>query len=218
MRLEQVVGKLLSVASPGDADGNPALRPLWAEEAMHRAYNMIQLCSSLYREQSHPAYFSAGAELFLAQSIADNIDALKIDCSLRPVACSRIVRDIAGDLVELFGPAVGNVEMTSAIETLYLPCLERRALALLVSELVVNSLIHAFTRSRCNRIQVTLRPSQAGRARLRVEDSGIGFAQAELNETGVGASLAAVLGGRLLVSRTSARATRVELDFPCLDG
>jgi two-component sensor histidine kinase len=178
---------------------------------------MIQLCVSPYSKANFLSCRSESAELLLAQSLANNISSLSVNYPPRCVACTRIVGDIASDLVELFGPTAGGVEIVMAIEPVYLPSLKRRALALLVTELVANALIHAFASSQHNRIQVTLRGSRSGIATLYVEDNGIGFAQEELNETGVGASLAALLQGRLMVSRTAARTTSIGLDFPRIE-
>src|SRR5271156_4746212 len=48
-RLGQVLGVLLDAARPSRCGGCAVLRPLWAEEAMHRAYNMLVLVMQLHQ-------------------------------------------------------------------------------------------------------------------------------------------------------------------------
>ena len=48
-RLGQVLGVLLDAARPSHCGGRAVLRPLWAEEAMHRAYNMLVLVMQLHQ-------------------------------------------------------------------------------------------------------------------------------------------------------------------------
>jgi two-component sensor histidine kinase len=55
-----------------------------------------------------------------------------------------VLREIVRDLVTLFGPTAGDIELHLNIERVALAAYRRRALVLAASELVINALLHAF--------------------------------------------------------------------------
>jgi hypothetical protein len=112
----KLLGVLLSSASPTLCGGRPALRPIWAAEALHRAYNMVRLVARLERRASSHDEQPGRLEFEnrLGDELASIFDSLAIDRDeeLRP--CSTSLRDVARNLIELFGPAVGDIILASS--------------------------------------------------------------------------------------------------------
>lgn len=167
---------LLAAARPFD-DGFGPLRPLWAQEATHRALSMLRLLSAPHRRNrgrpSPPTIY----ERRLALHLAAELRALETVGTTGALPCSGPLREIARDLVALFGPAVGQVTLDTDVAAFGLPGYRRRALVLLASELVTNALTHAFHGRGEGRI--SLRLQRAGRdwVRLQVGDDGTGYAR-----------------------------------------
>ena len=138
----RLLALLLGSASLTSCEGS-LLRPIWAMEAMRRAYNMIRLVGFLDRNtplsgiDSHRPDF----ENRLAAALAATFDSLAIerDEVLRP--CSMALRSLTQNLVELFGSAIGNIVLSTCVDRLMLPAFQQRALILLTSELVTNVLL-----------------------------------------------------------------------------
>jgi two-component sensor histidine kinase len=174
VRRSKLLGTLLSAASPAVCGGRLLLRPLWATECLHRAYTLIRLLGRLERrspshnEQSGRPDFEArlGAEL------ASIYNSLAINSDEEPRVCSTALRDVARNLIELFGPVVGDINLLTSVDHLVLPAFQHRALVLIASELVMNTLLHAF-KGRCSgRVTFEFSVINHGTARLTVTDDG----------------------------------------------
>jgi hypothetical protein len=170
----KLLGILLAAASPDSGGGRAVLRPIWATEALHRAYNMVRLIARL--EQNSPRCgnraFQPDHETKLGTELAAIFGSLAItnDKELRP--CSTPLRDVVRNLIGLFEPTVGVIEVSTSVVRLALPAFQHRALILLSSELVTNCLLHAFRNQRLGRINVRLETFDSGTARLSVMDDG----------------------------------------------
>ena len=174
VRRVKLLGVLLTSASPASFGGRPVLRPIWATEALHRAYSMVRLVARLERRSpSHDEQsVRLDLEARLGAELAAIFDSLTIarDDELR--ACSASLRDVARNLVELFGPAIGEVTLVTSVDHLVLPAFRHRALILLVSELIINTLLHAFNGRRAGRVTLELARLSQSKARLAVTDDG----------------------------------------------
>jgi hypothetical protein len=80
------------------------LRPLWADEAMHRAFNMVRLVVLLDRRQpAARAHRNALAlEARLCGSLAICLDSLAIARDEEVLPCSVVLREMARDLDPMF--------------------------------------------------------------------------------------------------------------------
>jgi two-component sensor histidine kinase len=169
----RLLAPLLASASLTSCEGS-LFRPIWAMEAMRRAYNMIRLVGVLDRNapvsgiDSHRPDF----ENRLATALAAIFDSLAIDRDevLRP--CSMALRSFAQNLVELFGSAIGNIALSTCVDRLMLPAFQQRALILLTSELVINVLLHAFRDRIDGRVAVELWVPRRGDVTLTVSNNG----------------------------------------------
>ncbi len=192
------------------------LSAVWAEEEMQRAYSMVRLFGARRRREKSLGHCAVTPRLerALASDLALVYWALKRDQDEHLVRCSALVREFVANFEALFGPAAGTVTIRKRIERLTLPAFKRRALVLVVSELLTNALIHGFRWRRGGAIEVSLLPDAPGVQRLRVTDDGIGFAVGQPNlDCGVAAGLAGVLEGKLVYERIG-NLTTADIAFP----
>ncbi|HEX3989545.1 MAG TPA: hypothetical protein VHX39_00090, partial [Acetobacteraceae bacterium] len=124
-----------------------------------------------------------------------------------------VLRNVTTGLGALFGvPA--NITIETKIEDVRLPAYKRRALVLAASELVSNSLLHAFRGGSVGLIEVSLTALGRTSACLHVGDNGNGFIEASPNlDCGVGAGLAGLLEADLVYDRMAGW-TIAEIEFP----
>jgi hypothetical protein len=208
------VGVLLAAARPFD-DGFAPLRPLWAEEAMHRAYGTLRLFAALREHETGRPGPEAIRELRLAMHLASALASLNVTGPSPLRACSGALREVARDLVALFGPAIGHVSLETDVEPLSLCAYRRRALVLLGSELVTNALLHAFAGRVGGRILLRLGRHAGGLAILSCEDDGVGLTGERPDAArSVAGALADLLEGDIVHRDALGRGTIAEVVFP----
>jgi len=215
-RLGHVLGLLLDAARPGDCGGRAVLRPLWAEEAMHRAYSFVQLAM---RPEMRIGLADCSMSRHWDHALAARLAALYRDLAITQdevrKPCAEALRGVVHNLVALFGSGVGQVVVRTEIERLSLPAYQRRALVLAASELVVNALRHAFLGRYDGRIEVTLKAHDARRTRLAVADEGIGYGRDRMAaQRGIAGGLAGLLEAELLYRPRLGGGTMAEIVFP----
>jgi hypothetical protein len=206
---------LLEATNPANCGGRPVLRPLWAYEAMQRAYNLVHLIADLDTRVPANRYpVAVKLETKIANALGRSYRELDIIDDKDLLPSSGVLRTIAQNMVELFGPSVGDVVTAFELTRLSLPAFKRRALVLACNELLVNVLQHAFDGRSSGLIVVTLRDLGGGRASLLVADSGRGMGSAIRSpHWGVAADLAELLDGELLYSEAARGGTVAELRF-----
>jgi two-component sensor histidine kinase len=198
---QALLGILLDATLPFTCRGSTALRPLWANEAMLRAYDLITLVTALERQLPCHAQdaLALGLERAVAVELAGAFRSLDISDDAEEATCSELLRTVLRDLVELFGPVPGELHLLTAIEQLSLPAFKRRALVLLACDLLVGALRHGRARQAGGRIGVTLHRGEDGRAGLDIIGDGLnlpGHGEARPDETLC--DLAALLEGELV--------------------
>jgi two-component sensor histidine kinase len=210
-----LLGALLTGTLPVNHRGCEVLRPLWAEEAVHRAYTLMRLVDLRNRRGHHAdrAAMIIRLEDAIARDLAIQFRELEAGRERDVMPCSAVLRGVVTGLGTLFGcPA--DIVLTTEIEELLLPAYKRRALVLATAELVGNALLHAFPGRESGRIDVGLTVHDVELVRLRVADDGVGFAGASPNlECGVAAGLADLLETGFGYKRTAGR-TIAEIVFP----
>lgn len=194
-------GILLAATTANLQHASAGWRPIWADEAMHRAYATLRLFATL--PPSHP-----GTSLWLndlhhrlAVRIAERLGEFDEADDGRLVPCSTLLRDLVHGLVALFGPSTGQISIRTDIQRLALSRDRRRALTLLAWELVTNALLHAFDGQRHGLIDVRLHTGLDG-ALLQVSDDGVGLRQIVPGaRCSVSNGLATILGSNLRYRR-----------------
>jgi hypothetical protein len=216
----RLLGILLAAASPSPCGGPPVLRPIWATEAMHRAYSLIRLVARL--EQNAPLRRNRPSNPFryenvLGVELASIFDALTITRNEELRASSKPVRDIARNLVELFGPSAGHITLATSVERLILPAFQHRALVLMTSELIINCLLHAFGDRPSGHMTLQLYRLKNDMARLAVIDDGCGLFVSGPHHPArcsVINDLADLLQSEVLYRSASDGGTVAEIDIP----
>lgn len=208
-------GILLASTFSTHGRGCRVLRPLWAEEAVHRAYSFVRLVDNRVRcgHSTRENPMVAEAEDAIACDLAVCLGDLTVGSERNVLPCSDALRKVTTSLGALFGgPA--NIALEGKIEDLWLPAYKRRALVLTASELVSNALLHAFRGCASGRIEVSLAAVGATSACLQVADNGDGFGNSAPNlDCGVASGLAGLLEADLTYDRRAGR-TIAEIEFP----
>src|ERR1700730_17217915 len=119
-------------------------RPVWAEEATHRAANLQQLATNLDRLLDDRKIDSGNRVRALARAnaLVRAYQGLDVDPEAGSWSCAEEIKGIASGLVEIYGHTVGSVVLSLELQPILLAGQERRALALAASELAVNALRH----------------------------------------------------------------------------
>ena len=168
-----LLGLLLDATLPAASFGCAALRPLWANEAMQRAQNMIFLVVALDRYE--PAIYAEPARLQkecrLAAGIAAVYRALDLADTAAVLPCLPVLRTAVRNLIKLFGPPNGCGRPRTSIDRITLPGYKCRALVLATCALVTDILCRVST-GRAGCITVSLRQTGPAQARLSVADHG----------------------------------------------
>jgi two-component sensor histidine kinase len=192
-----VLALLVGAADPRACGGSAVLRPLWANEAVHRAWSLTRLLLRLDWRDAGGDPFLASFERRIAEDLARGYRELHItsDAALQP--CSQVLQDTVINLVELLSPSANRIRVCTAIDPVVLAEFKRRALVLLGSELVTNALTHAFNGRTGGRIHVTLQALTGGNARLIVADDGCGMKEHGMQPRSIAHDLADLLASDL---------------------
>jgi two-component sensor histidine kinase len=149
--------------------------------------------------------------------LASIFDSLAIVRDQECRVSSSPLRGLARNLVELFGPTVGDITLMTSIDCLALPALQHRAFILMANELIMNALLHAFKGRHSGRLSLELSVSNRSFARLVMTDDGNGLA-ATMNhrpaQCSVIAYLADLLQSELVYRQAVDGGTIAEIDIP----
>ena len=154
-----------------------AEREVLLREVHHRVKNNLQLISSMHNLQARLATGEAQAQLRDAQRRVHSI-ALMHERLCEPDTLSDLdflayVRDAVGAVMQL-GDA-SRIELSVTGDPVSMSIDQAVPCGLLISELVVNALKHAFPGDRRGCVSVELRKLAEGRVRLSVSDDGVGL-------------------------------------------
>jgi hypothetical protein len=215
----EILTTLLAASNPAMSGGRAVLRPLWANDTMHRAYSLVALSNLLDRHCSQWLCTPLGQSLEHKNAVAlsQAYSALQIVDDNEWLACSDLRRTVARSLVELFGPAIGQLAVTTNVPRLSLPAFKRRALVLACNELVVNSLRHAFLGRLHGSIVVTLTRTDRWNVRLSVADDGVGIhVPPAADRFGIAADFALLLEGEIGYRNSETGGAIAEISFPAV--
>jgi two-component sensor histidine kinase len=210
---------LLASACPVNKHGCDVLRPLWAQEAVHRAHGFMRLIAERNSREwtVNENLISAGVQDFAARDLAARFRELETSMERAVQPCSTVLENVVADLGVLFGcPA--NVTLKAEIDRVYLPGYKRRALVLAACELICNAMRHAFPGREAGVIEIGLTLWDGRAACLRVADDGIGLGDVAPNfGRGMAAALADLLEADLYYDRRAGW-TIAEIVFPVHGG
>ena len=196
-------------------------REVWLAEAEHRVNNFAQLATSIAAlrqrrvDAPHPV-----AHWVQAEALARAYARLNNPAGGQGgQATAALLDQIATGLVATFADPVGSVRLSFDCQEVLLVHAHRRALALILSELVVNALKYAFPAGRPGTISVSLHVT-GPMVELVVADDGVGASGA--GKVGQGKALleqmTAMLSGTITRERIAAGGLRVAVHFPAGSG
>ncbi len=136
---------------PNDSD------PIWTTEINRRALNLLQLL--LPMQQAQPSRHRLAYDFAVAHELTKHLmnayRLLDFHDRDRTLRCEDAIRHIVAGLVDLFRSAGGMVELAMQVRSLSLPARKRRALALLIGEIVLSSLLHGAKRTVPTRLTLS---------------------------------------------------------------
>jgi two-component sensor histidine kinase len=175
-----------------------AERELLLREVNHRVKNSLQLVLSMLSLQSNEFRESGAKELFskaiarvtaiasIHERLYQDNDPLTLDMqAYLNGLCAELERAGIGD--------ERQAQLKAEVESLRLPTESGVSLALIVNELVMNSLKHGRPTDRAAVINVRLRQVDVDHARLTVADNGPGVGSSGTPPTGLGTRLISML-------------------------
>ena len=155
-------------------------KELLLREIHHRIKNNIQIIASLLRlEASQTGDEKLKEALRVCQSRIRSIslihEKLYQSQDLAAVDFGDYARTLAGELLRLHGIDESLIRLEVRSQSVRLPTKKAVSCGLIVSELVVNALKHAFPSGRPGTISIEIAPLEQGRTMLSVNDDGIGL-------------------------------------------
>ncbi len=204
---------------------NRAIDELWVarehsstlfRELQHRVANNLQFVAALLHLQ-RKLPFSKDAALASANvrlEIMGRIHRKLYDPENADRPITDFLRDLCDDLIQSSG--VSNVTLNVIDAPLKLSFEKIIPLALMVAEIVTNSLKHAFPGGRPGVITIALKPEPTPLCTLAVADDGIGFADAAINgQEGLGRRVIESLAAQLEATTVSTtdHGARVAITF-----
>ena len=155
-------------------------KELLLREIHHRIKNNIQIISSLLRLEASRAGSEMPKEaLRVCQSRIRSIslihEKLYQSQDLAAVDFCDYTRTLAGELLHLYGIDESQIRLDVRSQGVRMPTKKAVSCGLIVSELVINALKHAFPAGRPGTISIEIAPQERGRTMLLVRDDGIGL-------------------------------------------
>jgi two-component sensor histidine kinase len=211
-----ILSQLLRSTCTPEEDPRSPLRPIWAFENFARTRVMIRLLSALdrLRKNGDPRMLSLDMERDAADRLSAGLSLVRDLSAATPVACSSLLRHVVRDLVELFGPTVGEVLIATQVEPVSISPVKRRALLLATCNLLLQALADGFAGRRSGTLVVSLHRIGRAAMRLTVADDG-SVATRDWSGESVEAvdDLVAILEGRLFPQRDGRGGVVTELTF-----
>ena len=158
------------------------------KEIHHRVKNNLQIITSLLQLQSfHLEDKSAAGVLEDLENrvlaIATVHEKLYQSESLMRIDVREYIQDLVEHLFYSYGPATGGIDLTIDVHNITCGIDTAVPLGLIVSELISNSLKHAFPNGRTGTIAISLNFEPGEKFELNISDNGIGMAR-DLQEMG----------------------------------
>lgn len=214
-----LLASLLKSAASACYGGRSALRPIWTMEAVGRATKAIRLVAMM--ERRLPSAIASTEALLIehgrTMALVDLFKSIEQPPERSMVPCGCAVRGAASNLVGLVGPLSGNMVLSLHVAGLDLPAYQRRALILLVTDLISDILLLDDPGETMSGIDVEFGRIDDRTARLRISYHGFGAVPPwfELRSSfAVAQDLALLLESRIDL-HPLAKAGMAEITFPC---
>jgi hypothetical protein len=199
VRRTEILSRLLEPICPAAWGGHPVLWPLWADRWF----------TAPMPRPSLPRCCCLGGGANTAHRYDGNLS------DGERMRCAPLLRGTTRNFVELFGPVAGDITIATRIEPLQLAAFKRRALGLMVIELLSNALLYAFRELEAGHIEVQLAQVSRSRARLIVTNNGRGQAVPIPKRCQqIGHDLANLLEAEIIHGMPGFGGTTAQIEFP----
>lgn len=154
-------------------------KELLLKEINHRVKNNLQLISSLLQHQSNYIKYEQALQVFRdskdrIRSMALVHEKLYQSKDLARISFAYYVRSLTSSLFRSHGASSKVIKLKIHAQEIFLGIDTAIPCALIINELVSNSLVHAFPGDRDGEIKIDIR-SEDGHLELMVSDNGVGF-------------------------------------------
>ena len=181
------------------------------KEIHHRVKNNMQVISSLLRIQSGSIEDEKIQEMFYA--LHDRIKSMSLlyellyeSKDIARVDLSEYIRGLTTHLMSMYRDRVGVINFKVDVKDVYLDLKRAVPCGLIITELVSNTLKHAFSKAERGEITVEMHPDKGEKYTLVIRDSGKGFPEElDFRET-------ESLGMKLVVDLVKQLKGTIELD------
>ena len=198
METGTVIVKMYSEAAIRDS---LAEKEVLLKEIHHRVKNNLQLISSLLSLQSRNVD-DKSATLALqegqarVQSMALIHKNLYSDNASSGLEVKDYVIQLTQQLLQTYGLNPDKIDLQLDVDPISLDVSTLVPLALIINELITNSLKYAFDQHETGKIQLSLKPKDDNQLLLRIQDNGKGFDPLQ-NTDGFGTKLIQALAAKL---------------------
>ncbi|MEW6521574.1 MAG: PAS domain-containing protein [Thermodesulfobacteriota bacterium] len=187
------------------------------KEVHHRVKNNLQIVASLLSLQANRVTDPKQADVLLdtrnrVRSIGLLHEVLYRSGNLAQLNFPAYVRELCSQLLRSFGQAAARIRVEESVAPVALPLEQAVPCGLIISELVSNSLKHAFPDGRAGRVTVALDHGEAGQLVLCVRDNGTGLAP------GFNPAATATLGLQLVANLAGQLGGSLTIDSPAEGG
>ena len=211
----RAISKLLLESIELPPAGRDNLGPIWAKEANHRVQSLLELMSTLQQGNAAPRVVNIwGAAHESAKRMIDAYHALEYYDPCQMVPCEEVIQNIVSGLVAVFRSTCGCMELAIHTRPLDLQARKRRALALLIGELVISMLLDGAQRKKDVSLKLSFSQEANGNLDISVETScplSHSFVSAG---HGIISALAGVLETEIVYGEVRNGGTRVKLLTP----
>jgi two-component sensor histidine kinase len=196
-------------------------RGVLLQEVNHRIGNSLALIAALLHMQARQADDAVRTALTAAESrvsaVARVHRRLYTSENVRSVALDQYLKELVTDLRQSADSKAAAMTLTLTAEPIEVDPDRAVAIGMIVTELVVNALKHAYPDGG-GPIRVTLRPHETQSAILSVEDDGVGYSvDLKARSTGLGQRIIRAMAEKIngtLKHESSGRGTRASLILP----
>lgn len=150
------------------------------KEIHHRVKNNMQVISSLLNIQA--GYIKDEEILGIFNALHDRIRSMSLlyemlykSKDLARVDLSEYIRNLTTRLISMYRDKVGPIDLKLNVKDVYLDLKRAVPCGLIITELISNSLKHAFSETERGEIAVEMYPDEGEKYILIVRDSGKGF-------------------------------------------
>ena len=200
-----------------DAPQNVKLvEPIWTVEASHRALSLLRLILLIKSEPLKTRTRSNDCiiEYKLAQNLVDTYRLLNIDTQYGSCSCEETIQVVIRGLLAAFHGSIDVADVKIQTRSMSLPTRKRRALTLLLSELVINMLLDKSERIVDARLALSFSRVGCEHMNIRMETSCPLSRSFGAPGYEIVCGLAGVIGAEILYSAAPAGGTSVEILVP----